>query len=72
MSENRRADDPRIAKLVDDMSSVKAELARNTEITGQVADILASFRVVGAVAKWTAAVVAAVAAIWHAINGGGK
>lgn len=62
---DRRTDDPRIVALVDDMRAVKAELAANTAITQQVADVLASFRVLAAIAKWIAAIIAAVVALRH-------
>lgn len=50
-------------KLAQDVEVLKRQMEENTVITKQVRDILASFRVAGAVAKWTAAVVAAVIAI---------
>jgi len=69
----RRAEDPRINALVSDMQSVKAELAanteitkRNSEITAQVAEVLASFRVLAAVAKWVATIGAGILALKHA------
>ena len=63
VGKERRAVDPRIDELVRDMSDVKKELAANTEITKQVADVLASFRVISAIAKWATAVGAAIIAI---------
>jgi hypothetical protein len=65
----RRAPDPRINILVEEMKVVRVELAANTHITKQVADVLASFRVIGAIAKWSAAIAAACTAIWHGLDG---
>ena len=48
----RRASDPRIDALVTQMHDVQVELKANTEITKQVADVLASFRGIANVAKW--------------------
>lgn len=62
----RRAEDPRINALVSDMQAVKAELAQNTEITKQVAEVLASFRVLAAIAKWIATIGAGIVALRHA------
>ena len=71
MTEERRRDDQRIAKLMTDMDTVKICLASNTEITTQVRDILTSFRVMALFAKWIAAVAAAVAGVvaaWHSFK----
>lgn len=60
---DRREHDHRLARLADDLSVLKrqaddstAEIKRNTEITEQVRDILASFRIIAMVAKWLTAV----------------
>lgn len=50
--EKRRSSDAIVGQLVDDVSQLKLEMKRNTEVTEQVRDILASFRVIAAVAKW--------------------
>jgi len=68
MSE-RRAEDPRINKLVEDVSELKAGLAENNKTTEQVRDILTSFRVLATVAKWIAAIGAGYAAVRHGIDG---
>jgi len=44
---------------------LKKEMERNTVVTEQVRDILASFRIVGAIAKWCAAIGAAATALYH-------
>jgi hypothetical protein len=67
--EKRRASDARIDTLVTQMHDVQVELKANTEITKQVADVLASFRVINNVAKWFVPVAAACTAAWHAIQG---
>ena len=59
--------DPRIDALVIDVALLKDEMKRNTEVTTQVRDILASFRIVGTIAKWVAAIGAAATAIYHGI-----
>lgn len=69
--ERRRAPDPVVAKLVTDMDDVKKELAKNTEVTEQVRDILASFKVIAAVAKWLTAIAGAVAAFIALFKAGG-
>lgn len=47
------------------ITDVQAELKANTAITKDVADLIASFRVLAAVGKWIAAVGAGLAAVWH-------
>lgn len=61
----RRAEDLRIGALVSDVSELRAQMVRNTEITEQVRDILTSFRVIADAAKWVTAIVAACVALWH-------
>jgi hypothetical protein len=68
--QDRRAEDPRVNQLVTDMTHVKEELNKNTEITEQVRDLLASFRVMASVAKWITAVAAAIAGVLAAIKSG--
>lgn len=71
MTEERRREDQRIGKLVCDVCDLKEQMAENTEITGQVRDMLASFRVIAVVAKWVTAIAAAVAAVvaaWHSFK----
>lgn len=50
------------------LSQMSSELKANTEITKQVADVLASFRVIAAVSKWTTAIVAGVLAVVHGFD----
>lgn len=69
MADNRRADDPRVTKLVTDVESLQVQMAQNTEVTMQVRDILASFRTAAAVAKWITTMSAAVAAVYAAFKG---
>lgn len=64
----RRAEDQRIIKLCEDVAVLQVQMAENTAVTKQVRDILASFRIVGAVAKWTAAIGAGVVAAHHGID----
>lgn len=62
---DRRESDIRMGALVSDVAELKHQMARNTEITEQVRDVLASFRVMASVAKWLAAIAAGVTALWH-------
>jgi len=75
--ENRRAEDPRIQKLIDDVADTKGRqealqgaLQENTRLTAEmkstvdeVKDILTSFRVLAKVAKWLAAIGSAAGAL---------
>lgn len=54
-----------MAESTRDRADLRRLLEENTAITQQVADVLASFRVVAAVAKWLAAIAAGIAAIRH-------
>ena len=69
---NRRADDPRINKLVSDVDNLKAEMVKNTEVTTQVRDILTSFRIMATIAKWFAAITAGVVAVKTGMASFGK
>lgn len=64
----RRASDERIQTLITDVEAIKAEVKRNTEITEEVRDVLASFRVIAKVAKWLTIVVACVTAMYHGFD----
>jgi hypothetical protein len=77
---DRRAEDPRIQTLIDDVAETKKvqqlnalAIAENTKLTSEmkgtvdeVKDILTSFRVLAKVAKWISSMAAAGAAIWAA------
>lgn len=65
MTSERRAEDPRLGVLVTDVADLKKQMVLNTEITQQVRDILTSFRVIGAAAKWITALIAGGLALWH-------
>jgi hypothetical protein len=69
LNAQRRASDPRIDALVADVATLRKDMIANTEITAQVRDILASFRVIGAVTKWAAAVGGGCVAAYAAIKG---
>lgn len=70
MSEDRRALDREFREFMQESLRDRAELRRmlgeNTTITKQVADLLTSFHVLAAVAKWIAAIGAAILALKHA------
>lgn len=72
---DRRAEDPRIEQLVTDLSAMKTahaamqtQLTENTKVTKQVRDILASFKVIGACAKWGTIIGAAGTSVYHGIK----
>lgn len=69
MADNRRADDPRVTKLVTDVESLQHQMAENTEVTMQVRDILASFKTAAAIAKWITTIAAAGAACLAFLKG---
>lgn len=58
-SEELRA---KVDHLHDCVEGLKVELKKNTEVTEQVRDILATFRISMAIAKWVAAIGAAAGA----------
>lgn len=61
--QNRRSEDVRVTQLVADVDDLKKQMALNTEMTTQVRDILASFRVAASVAKWVTAIAGMIAAL---------
>ena len=64
----RRANDERLDTVVCDVALLKGQMAENTEVTKQVRDILNSFRLLGIVAKWIAAIGAGTAALYHGVD----
>lgn len=64
----RRAEDSRINKLVEDVAVLQSQMIENTAMTRQVRDILGSFRIMAAIAKWVAAIGAGVAALYHGVD----
>lgn len=69
--ERRRTPDPIVAKLVTDVDDMKKDLAKNTVVTEQVRDILASFKVIAVVAKWVTTIVGMCAALIALFKAGG-
>ena len=61
--EERRKDDPRIAQLIADVAEIQKCLAANTELTQQIRDLLATFRVLAMVARWITKIGLAVSAV---------
>lgn len=55
-----------VAHLHSCVEELKKAVAENAVVLEQVRDILASFRVLGAIAKWVAAIGAAATATYHA------
>lgn len=55
-----------VAHLHECVEELKKAVAENAAVLEQVRQILASFRVVGAIAKWIAAIGAAATAVYHA------
>lgn len=71
MAEQRRSTDPLVSQLATDVAQLQSEMKRNTEVTEQVRDILSSFKVMMAVAKWFTAVAGAIAAAIALFKAGG-
>ncbi len=64
---DRRSDvDSKFSEIESAIVGLKAEMAVNTVITAQVRDLLASFRVMAAVAKWLTAIGAFGLMCWQA------
>lgn len=80
IEERLEAGDKRMAALESELKAARDELARNSEITQEIRDILAAVRLglrvlggIGQLVKWLGALAAAVAAIygaWQAITKG--
>jgi hypothetical protein len=68
MTERRQAD-THILALKEDMDKLKVQMEEHRAVTEQVRDILASFRVIGAVAKWITGLTGACVAVWHLWHG---
>lgn len=66
---DRRQDDAKLQKVMEDISDLQRDMKANTEITTQVRDLLATFAILASVAKWVAAISAAVAGVWAMIKG---
>ena len=66
---DRRTVDTRIDGLVADVTELKTQMAAHMETTNQIRDILASFRVAGAIAKWAAAIAGGCAAVYASFKG---
>ena len=52
-----------------EQTTVREKLDANTRLTQEVRDILTTFKMVGAFAKWAGYIVAALASAWVAIKG---
>lgn len=75
-NQQRRAGDARVDRLVEDVAALKqgqvtlkTALDQNTEITSQVHDLLASFRVAAQIAKWVTVIASMAAAMLAAAKG---
>lgn len=80
----RRVPDARISQIVSQqdhlhecveglksqVTSLQADMQKNTEVTEQVRDILGTFRFTMAAGKWLAAVGAGAVGLWHLIKFG--
>lgn len=49
----------------EEFEQLKGEVSRNTALTQEIHDMLRSFKIVGAVAKWLTTVAAGIAVLWH-------
>lgn len=61
----RRGDDARIVRLEERMGRFEQKLDENTATTKEVRDILGSFKMIGAIAKWSMVVGGACTAAYH-------
>lgn len=61
--------DAKFDQIAEDTTTLKIHMAENTEITTQVRDLLGSFRIMAAIAKWFSIIGGAVAAGFAAIKG---
>lgn len=66
--EERRSGDARIERLEQRMERFEGKLDENTATTREVRDILATFKIVGAVAKWCSIVGGAFVAMYHGVD----
>ena len=70
MTPPRRSDDRALLEIIGDVAELKRAMKENTEITRQVLEVLATFRVIASVAKWVTAVIASVGAVYIAFKTG--
>ena len=71
----RRADDSRVGKIAADLEhlhgcveSLKSQVSENTALTKEVRDILATFKVLGAAAKWLTILGAGATTVYHGLD----
>lgn len=65
---NRRMEDERLEQLLDDVATLKRQMEATASTIEHVDDILSSFAVVAAIAKWITTIGAAIGVIWYAIT----
>lgn len=65
---DRRTDDARITQIEQRMSDFELLLKANTDVTQEVRDILGSFKILGTLAKWGAAIVGTGMGAYHAVT----
>lgn len=65
MAVRQRAVDEKFMEIDDKVTDLQTAVDKNTEITEQIRDILNSFKVIGAIAKWLTAVGGALVAGYH-------
>lgn len=68
IANERRRVDPRLEIMAQQIASLQSEMAINTEVTKQVRDILTSFHIIAAFAKWLTIISACIAAVWTLIQ----
>lgn len=49
----------------DEFDILKTEVTANTKLTQEIHDMLRSFKILGAIAKWVTTVSAALTVLWH-------
>jgi len=68
INESRRAGDNRLDAVAADIALLKVQMLEHREVTNQIRDILAAFAVAYRIAKWVAAIGAAIAVVWHGFD----
>jgi hypothetical protein len=51
------------------VATLKQQMEEHAKVTMQIRDILASFKIIGKIAKWMTAVITACGAVYAAIKG---
>lgn len=69
MEPERRAEDPRVNQLISDVAAIKEATALNTEITTEIRNIVAGFKIMAKIAKWLTAMAALAVSLIALVKG---